>query len=96
MEAGALKEMMWSPQSPDIFALESWSPSFRPDSSWTRYIYNRDSVRKAREAYLIERDQTLQPRGLNKKDETFSKQYCKADYPADYYVESLTGHCMTR
>ena len=35
---------------------------------------NRDSVRKAREAYLIERDQTLQPRGLNKKDETFSKQ----------------------
>ena len=35
---------------------------------------NRDSVRKAREACLIERDQTLQPHGLNKKDKTFSKQ----------------------
>ena len=31
---------------------------------------NRDSVRKAREAYLIERGQTLEPPGLNKKDET--------------------------
>ena len=31
---------------------------------------NRDSVRKAREACLIERDQTLQPHGLNKKDKT--------------------------
>ena len=31
---------------------------------------NRVSVRKAREAYLIERGQTLEPHGLNKKDET--------------------------
>ena len=31
---------------------------------------NRDSVRKAREAHLIERGQTLEPHGLNKKDET--------------------------
>ena len=31
---------------------------------------NRDSVRKAREAYLIERGQTLEPHGLDKKDET--------------------------
>ena len=31
---------------------------------------NHDSVRKAREAYLIERGQTLEPHGLNKKDET--------------------------
>ena len=31
---------------------------------------NRDSVRKAREAYLIERGQTLELHGLNKKDET--------------------------
>ena len=31
---------------------------------------NRDSVRKVREAYLIERGQTLEPQGLNKKDET--------------------------
>ena len=30
----------------------------------------RNSVRKAREAYLIERGQTLEPHGLNKKDET--------------------------
>ena len=30
----------------------------------------RDSVRKAREAYLIERSQTLEPHGRNKKDET--------------------------
>ena len=30
---------------------------------------NRDSVRKAREAYLIARGNTLQPLGLNKRDE---------------------------
>ena len=30
---------------------------------------NRDSVRKAREAYLIERGKTLEPLGNNKKDE---------------------------
>ena len=30
---------------------------------------NRDSVRKAREAYLIERGKTLEPLGINKKDE---------------------------
>ena len=32
--------------------------------------FNRDSVRKAREACLIERGQTLEPHDLNKKDET--------------------------
>ena len=31
---------------------------------------NRDGVRKAREAYLIERGQTLEPLGLNRRDET--------------------------
>ena len=31
--------------------------------------FNRNSVRKAREAYLIERGQTLEPHGLNKKDD---------------------------
>ena len=31
---------------------------------------NRDSVCKAREVYLIERGQTLEPHGLDKKDET--------------------------
>ena len=30
---------------------------------------NRDSVRKAREAYLIERGNTLEPLGMNKKNE---------------------------
>ena len=30
---------------------------------------NRDSVRKGREAYLIEKVQTLEPHGLNKKDD---------------------------
>ena len=30
---------------------------------------NRDSVRKAREAYLIERGRTLEPLDMNKKDE---------------------------
>ena len=30
---------------------------------------NRDSVRKVREAYLIERGKTLEPLGMNKKDE---------------------------
>ena len=31
---------------------------------------NRDSVRKAREAYLIDRGQTLELLGLNRRDET--------------------------
>ena len=30
---------------------------------------NRDSVRKAREAYFIERGKTPEPLGMNKKDE---------------------------
>ena len=30
---------------------------------------NRDIVRKAREAYLIERSKALEPLGMNKKDE---------------------------
>ena len=37
---------------------------------------NRDSVRKAREAYLIERGQTLEPHGLNKNDETLVPFFC--------------------
>ena len=31
---------------------------------------NRDNVRKAREAYLIDSGQTLEPLGLNRRDET--------------------------
>ena len=38
---------------------------------------NRDSVHKAREAYLIETGQTLEPLGLNKKDETALRSLCK-------------------
>ena len=33
---------------------------------------NRDSVRKAREAYLNDRGQTLEPLGLNRRDETWT------------------------
>ena len=31
---------------------------------------NRDGVRKAREAYLVERGQTLEPLGLKRRDKT--------------------------
>ena len=31
---------------------------------------SRDALRKAREAYLIERGQTLEPKGINKREET--------------------------
>ena len=30
---------------------------------------NRDSVRKAREAHLIDKAMTLEPRGINRRDE---------------------------
>ena len=30
---------------------------------------SRDAIRKARKAYLIERGQTLEPKGINKRDE---------------------------
>ena len=30
---------------------------------------SRDALRKAREAYLIERGQTLEPKGINKREE---------------------------
>ena len=30
---------------------------------------SRDALRKAREAYLIERGQTLEPKGVNKREE---------------------------
>ena len=30
---------------------------------------SRDELRKAREAYLIERGQTLEPKGINKREE---------------------------
>ena len=31
---------------------------------------NRESIRKAREAYLIDRGQTIEPLGLNRRDDT--------------------------
>ena len=30
---------------------------------------SRDAIHKAREAYLIERGQTLEPKGINKREE---------------------------
>ena len=30
---------------------------------------SRDAIRKSREAYLIERGQTLEPKGINKREE---------------------------
>ena len=33
---------------------------------------NRDSVRKAREAYLIKRGQSLEPQSVNKKHEKYN------------------------
>ena len=38
---------------------------------------NRDSIRKAREAFLIQKDKTLDPDGLNIREETF---YCFLRY----------------
>ena len=32
-------------------------------------LSSRDALRKAREAYLIERGQTLEPKGINKREE---------------------------
>ena len=48
---------------------------------------NRDSVRKAREAYLIERGQTLEPHGLNKNDETIRA----SSYEPGNRAGSVTG-----
>ena len=31
---------------------------------------NRDSIRKAREAFLISKGKTLEPHGINRRDET--------------------------
>ena len=34
------------------------------------YVHSsRDALRKARKAYLIERGQTLEPKGINKREE---------------------------
>ena len=35
---------------------------------------NRDSIRKAREAFLIQKGRTIDPDGLNNREETY--QYC--------------------
>ena len=43
---------------------------------------NRDSVRKAREAFLIHRGNTLEPAGLNRRDEMYSNQL----FPYLYYT----------
>ena len=33
--------------------------------------YNRDSIRKAREAFLIQKGRTIDPDGLNIREETY-------------------------
>ena len=48
------------------------APSLAPQESSHQSslnLLNRDSVRKAREAYLIERGKTIEPLGMNNKDE---------------------------
>ena len=42
---------------------------------------NRDSIRKAREAFLIQKGRTMNPDGLNIREETFIKSI--------YYLISL-------
>ena len=66
----------------DLHAFTSYLNSIHPTIKFTsNYSFTSipfldvnisfsDSVRKAREAYLIERGQTLEPNGRNKKDET--------------------------
>ena len=41
---------------------------------------NRDGVRKARKACLIKRDQTLEPLGLNRRDETSHLSFFSITY----------------
>ena len=50
--------------------------------------FNRDSVRKAREVYLIERGQTLEPHGLNKKDETLYQRSMLRSFV--HFIAALT------
>ena len=60
------------PQYPNIFLCNNHNATDMQLIPLELVKSNRDSVRKAREAYLIQRGQTLEPRGLNKKDETLS------------------------
>ena len=54
---------------------------------------NRDSVRKAREAYLIDRGQTLEPLGLNRRDETVTtKTRNHPQRPTTIHNEPKTIH----
>ena len=48
---------------------------------------NRDSIRKAREAFLIQKGKTIDPDGLNIREETY--QYCYL-----YHVISLFFHLI--
>ena len=44
-----------------------YAPSWKTDKD---DVTSRDAIRKAREAYLIEGGQTLEPKGINKREET--------------------------
>ncbi|KAK3699581.1 hypothetical protein QZH41_014292 [Actinostola sp. cb2023] len=45
---------------------------FQSGRAVTEQIFSsRDAIRKAKEAYLITRANTLEPNGLNKRDETY-------------------------
>ena len=58
-----------SPQSQNIFSLMITPLTDITLIPLELITCNRDSVRKAREAYLIKRGKTLEPLGINKKDE---------------------------
>jgi len=42
----------------------------KPTAVSEHFLSNDHNLRKAREAYLIDRGQTLEPLGLNRRDET--------------------------
>ena len=57
---------------------ERWRSSFNADNHLSTDMEliplelihsSRDAIRKAREAYLIERGQTLEPKGIKKREE---------------------------
>ena len=49
---------------------------------------NRDSIRKAREAYLIQKGKTIDPAGLNICEETY--QYCYLYHVISFFFSPYT------
>ena len=58
------------PQNPNIFSCNNRNATDMQFVPLELVKSNGNSVRKAREAYLIEKEQTLEPHVLNKKNET--------------------------